>query len=174
MLKYPTLVLGILGSMPTLLTAFKSLELGVDFSKVDFAEAQSRMWNRNSLCYRNARYAVVRTDAGQTIRVLPCPSGDVLIEVQSPSSPLPVIRWIEKTEIIKTGFRPGELQAQVAPHVTEMLCYRVQEQNTVVARVIRVGALCYKEKISIYKGEVLESLKVPCPVDDDQCRAVMR
>lgn len=79
LLLYPTLVLSLAGSMPTIINAVKAWVFDVKMSRVQVVEEQRELWEKNANCLLASAVYSVEVTTGTVLSVTLCPSGDALL-----------------------------------------------------------------------------------------------
>jgi hypothetical protein len=100
LLVYPGLVLGLLGSIPTLVNAYESFRHGVPISKVQDSLEQNSLWESNVACVAGATFRPITNPDNVRIGAVVCQSGDVLLQEQRPSWKDATYRWVHWRDIV--------------------------------------------------------------------------
>lgn len=163
-------VLAVVGAVPTVMELYKAYVLGIDWSQVPFAVQQRRLWEKNYMCASQPGYEVP-TDQPVSVRVVPCPSGDVLVTVY-PSGAEGRAIWVP-AEGFKSagGFFSGIAHAQDrAPGGSETTVgtFAIQcqewssEEKTKIVRIVKQGERCFREEINVLTGKIGPRVEVAC------------
>ncbi len=166
-LMYPTLLVALLGSVPTALELVRAARLGVPFGDSAAAAAQHALWERNLECTRQGFTLVVNPHQVE-VGALVCPSGDVLLRVRPPGGD-PHYRWVSAEGLAASLARSGrgwlpvaradEAAAPAPPPAP--VCQRWLDGRRLLRR-IRTADGCIDEVIDSYTGQVLERRRVDC------------
>ena len=174
-LVYPTLILGLFGSAPTLVQLYQSWKYDVTRAEVPFAKTQHLLWQRNAECQFNppdwgTKILSINVDAKV------CPTGDILISTSSYAKRKYVWIPIEDTfnnnsdtlfGIFNTAYA-SELSFQSETDSNEILiCKRWLSNGELLRRIAIAESGCYDEIINTYNGEVIEKKAVSC---DSSCQ----
>lgn len=92
---YPTLLLALGGSIPTVLREVKSWRLGIRSSQLELVQEQARLWEKNLPCIEHQGIWEVDGPDGLVVRVSLCRTGDVLLRYHDNEWP-PVYRWVAR------------------------------------------------------------------------------
>ena len=79
LILYPTLLLSLGGSLPTVLQALKAWRLDTTYARVQIIEEQHKLWEKNVECLTHASVWEVDGPQGVTVKVTICDSGDTLL-----------------------------------------------------------------------------------------------
>lgn len=91
---YPTLLLALGGSIPTVVREVKAWRLGVQSSRLELVEEQQRLWERNLACIQEQGSYEVDGPYGIVVRVTLCAvTGDVLLRYHVRDWS-PIYRWV--------------------------------------------------------------------------------
>jgi len=192
MIMYPTLVVSLVGAVPQYKDWITALHLGVPPGSVAQAEEQRRLWERNFECARKEEPKTVTTPSNIKVVVTPCPSGDVLVEVNTPDSGKN-IRWIAlNTFLREASLAPGirkafaaeghlgaynqggstaerrkaagdfPRQAVFAQASSGVVCQKRLSNGHIIRRIRLEGGGCLDEVINPYTGQVVDSRPAPC------------
>jgi hypothetical protein len=94
LIVYPTLALSLGGSIPTVLQAIKARRLDTTYQKVQLAEEQQRLWERNLECLQQQGSYEVDGPHGIVVRVTLCSqTGDTLLRYHVNEWPS-IYRWV--------------------------------------------------------------------------------
>ena len=169
-LVYPTLLVSLAASIPTVLELHRSMKAGVPFGKSEAALQQQDLWSKNMLCTSAPFDGLtneynVRTDA--TI----CKSGDVLVRFLGPKD-RKAYRWVPVVafDAKVAGFSlMSTAVAQEPPRRQneEVVCQWSPDPGWVVRRLRdKQTNQCFNERIRTYTGNVEKRERVSC---DDPC-----
>lgn len=173
---YPTLLVALITSIPTVLQGIKSVQLGVKYNQVDFTEKQKTLWEKNVACLYNRPLYQTKIREEISVGVTICPSGDALINYSfgEESSynwiPLPRVQriasfllplhsvyaennssvLIENTIIFGAVIFSG-VEGKIATKI-----YVVEENE-------KTGTRCVTEKIDLSTGRVISKEIGKCP-----------
>jgi hypothetical protein len=76
---YPALATALLGALPAACQAVRAWRLDTTYAKVQLAEEQQKLWERNLDCLEAKPVYEVDVNAAVTVGVTLCPSGDALL-----------------------------------------------------------------------------------------------
>lgn len=82
LLVYPAILTSLGGAIPTAWQAFTAWRLDVAYSRVQIAEEQRRLWEKNLSCLDLRPVYSVSGPSGVVIGVTLCPSGDALLRYE--------------------------------------------------------------------------------------------
>ena len=178
LILYPTAIGAILGAIPTAIDLYKAFAYDIEYTNVQHAEEQRRLWMKNFACAQAMSYQQVKTTDDITVQVGACTNGDVLIEVVPPQGNK-ILEWIS-LERLRTASLTSSLSligtAHAGPDAATgvirlaqtskgVVCQAMQGPATIV-RVVREGNKCFREEIEVLKGKVASRREVPC---DTRC-----
>jgi hypothetical protein len=173
LLIYPSLALGVLGSLPTVIQGVESLRFKVPFGAVPLARESHAMFERNLDCLGSIAEAghVVRLPDNTAIHAVPCRTGDIMIRVDRPDG-RSSIRWLEGRSLMlaaRDALAPiGQASAQDATpvagggHPVAVLCMFRQPDGKIVRRVRLNTGNCVDEIINPYTGAIVTVRPAPC------------
>ncbi len=179
-LMYPTLLMAIAGSIPTLLNIFYSIQLDVSFSEVQMAMEQNKLWTKNFECSRTLpTHWSEADDKGIKIGVTVCPSKDVLVAVNGKIEPS--YRWIgfntfNSTQQFANRLVPAAIAAEL-PHPinlaqsnekTTVLCQKKLSNTRILRRVKMSDGRCFDLTVDTATGKILKKVLVKCSSDCGQ------
>jgi hypothetical protein len=175
-LLYPSLLVAVIGAVPTYFEAYRSHELGVPFGGSKDALEQNQLWEENFDCANHAVFTQITTKKAVEIGSVVCDSGDVLLRGKRPEWDRPKYRWVAGSDVapsqatgLKVGlldllFPPAYASAPAAPVAggpVQVLCQRWVAQGRLLQRVASGGA-CFDLIIDTRTGQVLSSAAVAC------------
>ena len=167
------------GAIPTAMTLYQSFSHGIPYNEVSHRLEQYDIWVRNFDCkidYRALTTAQgTRVDAGACNR-----TGDVAIKVTAPGGKA-AYEWIGFAKLQKAGVASvwpslvGAAHAEVAPRGDvwlaqaasgappgmKVMCEAMPTKGTVI-RVVQEGAKCYRERVSLFRGNLEKREEVAC------------
>ncbi len=165
-LLYPTLVISLIGSVPTAIELIRSNRTGVPFGESSAAIKQGDLWSKNMGCTEAPFDGVVNESNVKTDATI-CKSGDVLVRFKGPHEKS-AYRWVP-VETFETrtasSFLLSEAYADTAPQAKQetLICQWSPEQGWVIRRVREEGTnRCFNEKVRTYTGEVVSRQPVAC------------
>jgi len=173
-LVYPTLVISIGGAIPQFLTWIKAYKLDVPSNAVHLAIDQGRLWEKNFSCPKDKVPGTVKTPRNDTLEVIVCPSGDILVKVMQPDKPDPYYRWIafdtfttRGSHLVPTGQKAYaeeiSLRLDMLAQPGSMVICQGRDHKGFVIRVIRLpSGQCQEEVINPYTGRVVSVRSAPC------------
>jgi hypothetical protein len=96
LILYPSLVLALVGSIPTIVQHFKAWRLDSQVNRVQIVEEQQKLWERNLECLVDQKSYEVSGPDRITVRVSLCPkTADVLVRYHL-NDWVPTFRWVAK------------------------------------------------------------------------------
>jgi hypothetical protein len=177
LLMYPTLAVAIIGAIPQYQNWWQAYKLKVPARSVSQATEQIDLWNKNYECSKKENPYTVKTCRNELIQTTVCPSGDILVKVQTPDKPTPDYRWIGFNTFRDTNavaFDPFVKEAYAdetgkginlfAQNETILCQYR--DANGFIVRRIRLSnGRCQEEVINPYTGAttIRPAPCTPCP-----------
>jgi len=170
-LVYPTLILGLIGSVPTILQLYQSWKLDISREDVPLANVQHKLWERNADCNLSP------SDWDTTILSINvdakvCPSGDILISTKSFEKQK--YMWISIEDIVNNNISDSSFSlinsALASPIAFQsddqgysaLLCKRWIDKGQLLRRISNPENGCYDEVINTYTGEVISKTAVSC------------
>jgi hypothetical protein len=167
---YPTLLIAVLGAVPTFLETYKSYKLRVPVGSSREAEQQTALWQRNFECSKNSQFQTIKTQFNVEVGSIVCESGDVLLKSRPPAKEAQY-RWVSWGDIAPTKqsqvafFSVADANADTNPYVIRVqsgaMCQR-WVGNGLLLRRIRTSNGCIEEIINTYNGSVVKRYSVPC------------
>jgi hypothetical protein len=178
MLMYPTLIIALLGSLPTAINIFESIKLDVPLDEVDIAKKQVKLWNKNFECARTSPTHWSNVDEnGVKVGVIICPSKDVLVSVNGNIQAS--YRWIEyntfePTQPAANFFMSAAVAAEIPPQIQvaqnnkedTLLCQEKQSDYRILRRIKNQDGACFDQTINLATGKVIKEVLVQC---DSEC-----
>lgn len=167
-LIYPALVTALMGALPSACQAVRAWRLDTTFAKVQIAEQQQGLWERNVDCLEAKPVYSVDVDEDITVGVTLCPSGDALLRYAVGAKV--TYTWVKAPvpQELRARWDPHELVPDVdKPLATVRMvwgnrrCIRVTQGR--VRRLIMLdGTHCAWEENRIGSGVVVSRVDVPC------------
>ena len=169
-----------IGAVSQYVTWIRAGLMGVPSGSLHEAKLQQQLWQKNFECatqlsQQSANYAAI---AGEHVTVVTwaCPSGDVLVTLESLTESEDVSRrsvWValgspQKTahfldEIIPQAFAAQRPQlAQRSNPVTQVICQKRMRKKLVKRRVKRANGKCEDEWIKVTNGAVVKRQPASC------------
>jgi hypothetical protein len=175
-------VLAVIGAVPQYATWIKAYTMGVPVAAIHEAQIQERLWEKNFACAtqldRNSdNYAAI---AGEHVVVVTwaCPSGDVLVTVESVTDevsrrsvwiPLEARQTAGLLEfVVPKAFAaplPLRLSKRGVPMIT-VICQKWLPRRFIKRRIQLANGRCFDEILNARTGRVVQRQKAPC---DRQC-----
>jgi len=173
-------VIVMIGAVSQYVTWIRAGLMGVPSSFLHEAQLQEQLWQKNFECatqltQQSANYAAI---AGEHVTVVTwaCPSGDVLVTLESLSESDDVSRrsvWVpldspQKTArffdaLVPQAFAARRPQfAQRSNPVTRVICQKRVRKKLVKRRVQRANGKCEDEWIQVTNGSVVKRQPAPC------------
>jgi hypothetical protein len=170
LLLYPGAVLALGGSVPTAVNYVKAFLLDVSASRVQIAEEQKRLLERNTNCMLSSPVYEIELSGDAAIGVTICTSGDTLIRYRVPERGQPTVtfHWVpypgsEAQEVRHsraTEAEAGEVVASIT--YGRVRCTRV-EATQVIGVVQEEGAdVCRVVTVAFATSSVTGSYPVSC------------
>lgn len=98
LILYPSLVISLAGSIPTIVQYIKAWQLDTQVSRVQIIEEQQKIWERNLDCLSQQGVYEVDGPNSLLVKVSLCPrTGDVLVRYHLKSW-APIYRWVAKPQ----------------------------------------------------------------------------
>jgi hypothetical protein len=182
LLVYPGLVLGLLGSIPTLINVYHSLKNGVPISKAQDSVEQTELWQNNFACVDGAQFNPITNPDNVRIGAVVCHSGDVLLQAQRPSWRNASYRWVHWSDIAPPQGEQasiGALLGHLADAAGADRYLRVQVQqvpmrvicqrwvgNGLLLQLIWSSQGCFDQLVNTYTGLVVSRSPAYC---SNQC-----
>lgn len=173
-----TLLLAIIGAVPTGIELYKAWKYGLAFGDVARAEEQRRLWEKNFDCTAQLSYQEVQTQEQVLVKVGTCPSGDVLINAVLPNENKQVFQWVSIDRLKTTASMRsliGKAYAETAPFavklaqapVAQVQCQEwTDDGRTRLMRIVNEGGRCFREDIEVLSGKIGARQEVAC---DTKC-----
>lgn len=171
---YPTLIISLLGSIPTIIEKINSIKLGVPYGQSEIAELQNAMWKNNLHCAA-APFKWYKTESNFQVDGTICKSGDVLVRIEAPDKKTG-FWWVPVEGIIKGNNMNGLITAAnaasdipplviMAQNEAQVLCQRFIADGQLLRR-IDTGQGCFDEIVNTYTGQVTQRSPAAC---SNQC-----
>mgnify|MGYP000148726741 CR=1 FL=1 len=169
-----TLLLALIGAVPTGIELYKAWKYGLDFGDVARAEEQRRLWEKNFDCTAQLSYQEVQTQEKVLVKVGTCPSGDVLINAVLPDENKQVFQWVSIDRLKTTAALDrllGQAYAQTVSRsmvlaqapTAQVQCQEwLDAARTRLTRVVNEGGRCFREDIEVLSGKVGARAEVAC------------
>jgi hypothetical protein len=169
-----------IGAVSQYVTWIRAGLMGVPSGLLHEAQLQEQLWQKNFECatqltQQSANYAAI---AGEHVTVVTwaCPSGDVLVTLESLTGSEDVSRrsvWVafdfpQKTARFFDAFVPQAFAArrpqlaQRSNPVTQVICQKRVDKKLVKRRVKRANGKCEDEWIQVTNGSVVKRQSAPC------------
>jgi len=179
LIKLGVLAVSVAAAIPTARDLYFSWKNGVPFSQVQHRLAQGALLERNFDC--KIGYRTLSTSGNHKVEVGSCDkTGDISIKVTGATGQVNY-EWIAFDQLPKPAtqtaslmdyvvssavaaeFAPaaqGSSTIVVAQAAMDPICQA--KKKDVIVRVIKEGAKCIQETVSIFKGTVEKRQEVPC------------
>lgn len=173
-------VLALSGAIPQYITWLNEYVLGSSDTIYE-AKIQEQLWKKNFACASqldrsSSNYASIN---GEQVVVVAwaCPSGDVLVTIESPDQEMAKNVWIAlDSQQRAAGLLDGLISEVAADHgarrhakekapVAKVLCQKWLPRGYVMRRVQLADGNCYDEVINPRTGRVMERRSAPCNKD---------
>jgi hypothetical protein len=173
-------VLALIGAIPQYTTWLKRYVFGSSNTTYE-AKIQEQLWRKNFNCASqldrsSSNYAAITGD--QVVVVAwACPSGDVLVTIESPDQKVAKNVWIALDEQRRSvGFLDWLIPTAFADHgvphrrtsealVAKVLCQKWLPNGHVMRRIRLADGSCYDEVIDPRNGRVVQRRSAPCNKD---------
>lgn len=179
--KLGVLLVSVAAAVPTAQNLYYSWKTGVPFNQVPHRLSQAALWEKNFDC--KIDYRTLQTSSTSKVEVGSCPAThDISIRVTSGKQtnyewiafeqlPKPATESTALLDLFVSKAYAGEAPPEAAPIVvaqaTDMQVVCQTKSKDMVVRVVKDGAKCFKETVSLFKGSVEKREEVPC---NTQCR----
>ncbi len=174
LLMYPTLLLALIGDIPTISDLYVSYKNDIPFAAARAAKEQDDLWKKNFECVRNQKSQGIITTHNVTVEAMVCPSGDVLLHVKAPDSK-ENFRWVGlDTFSVKNAsanflVRPAMASAQntkeILAQAYTVICQRHLGEGRILRRIQYEDGQCFDEVINTYTGALISRDPAPCDSD---------
>ena len=178
-LVYPSLIIGVMGAIPTMIEAVKAYQYDVPIFTSAAAERQLSLYKRNADCLTGAALVPIITKSNVEIATLVCDSGDVLLMGKRPGWRYPQQRWVSWDEIapdstgqefsfnlfqgiISSAHANEEGGIQVAQWgPTTIICQRWVGNGLLLQRIYATRG-CFDQVVNTYNGWIVNRVWAPC------------
>jgi hypothetical protein len=175
-------VLAVIGAVPQYVTWIRATLLGVPSGTLAYATLQEKLWEKNFACatqldQNSDSYAAI-TSEHVTVVAWACPSGDVLVTVESPAEePRERSVWVgldvpeRTTSLLHEFVRQADAAdssrdaRQAADPMIAVLCQKWLPNKLVKRRIRRANGQCVDEIINPRTGRVVQRQPAPCTRD---------
>lgn len=180
LIRYAVLAVSIAAAIPTAQNLYYAWKNGVPFNQVQHRLSQAALWEKNFDC--KIDYRALSASTPTRVEVGSCSkTGDISIKLSGPKGqvnyewiafeqlPKPALESAGLFDLFVTralaedGGARGDGAAQpirVAQGGSETMC-QAKLKDTVV-RVVKEGAKCFRETVSVFKGSVEGRVEVAC------------
>jgi len=166
MLLYPTLAISILTAAPQWTNMAKGFLQDVDAKDVAMLELNNSLWTKNVDCTK-APYEFFENPNNIKVDATICKSGDILVLYFLPDGQQFSI-WVPVSEVTKKtaslGIIPSahaEGNIQLAQQSANVICQKFEDAKTLY-RHVRVGSVCFDERINTLTGQRISRTPAPC------------
>jgi len=170
-------LIALFGALPHYRDMIVAYMRGVPVGQLSQGEEQSRLWEKNSDCYKQSNPVPVKTNRNDALSVTVCPkTGDILVDVKPSGEGTEIFSWIGLNSFEKTGasilssstafaeeFPQAEQLAQVASTV---LCQRQLSAEIILRRIQYSNGQCFDQQINSFTQQVVQQNPAPC---DQHC-----
>lgn len=180
--KLGVLLVSVAAAVPTAQNLYYSWMTGVPFNQVPHRLSQAALWEKNADC--KIDYRMLQTSSSSKVEVGSCPTTkDISIRVTSGKQtnyewiafeqlPKPATQSAGLLDLLITKAYAGEAPAKsdapiVLAQASDMQVVCQSKTKDTIVRVVKDGAKCFKETVSLFKGSVEKREEVPC---NTQCR----
>ncbi|PKH88641.1 hypothetical protein [Colwellia sp. Bg11-28] len=175
-LLYPTILVALVGAVPTYMELWNSKQKSVDFGDSKKAEVNLEMWKKNLVCTARPMDPYI-TSSYVEVDANICESGDVFIRIRTPKNRVrfewvAVEKIVDSQETIVTMLNFNILNKAIASDIESyetlefnsprILCQKWINQNLILRRVEYPGKRCFDETINAYNGTIVNSVAAPC------------
>lgn len=179
LLLYPSLIIAVVGAVPTYLELLNSYNLDVPYGHSADAREQNRLWQDNFECSKKADFAnSTKNKEAVEIGVAICESGDVLLRGKRPEWSQPNLRWVSWSDVAPNGSADNKAHAllelissaeakepglgMVAQAPTgSVICQRWVAAGQLLQRIATRNG-CFDQLINTFNGWVLSTHPAPC------------
>jgi hypothetical protein len=169
-----TMILAIVGAVPTAIDLYQAWVLGIKWGQVPFAVQQRELWEKNLMCATKPGQEI-QTEQQIVVRIQACESGDVLVTAFPPGVDGRSV-WMpaEGFQASASAFGLfGAALAQDAPQTgqsTQIRAFSVQCQewaeggpsSGLLIRIVTEGNVCFKEQVNIFTGAITLREEAAC------------
>lgn len=173
--KLGVLVVSVAAAVPTAQNLYYSWKTGVPFNQVPHRLAQAQLWEKNFDC--KIDYRTLHTSETSKVEVGSCTkTRDISIRVTTGKQTN--YEWIAFEQLPKPATQTAGLLdlfvsqafAGEAPNASQPLVVAQAETQVVcqskakdtIIRIVKDGAKCFKETVSLFKGSVEKREEVAC------------
>lgn len=175
-------VLVVIGAVPQYVTWIRAALLGIPSGTLAYANLQEKLWEKNFACatqldQNSDNYALI-TSEHVIVVAWACPSGDVLVTVESPAEErLERSVWVAldgpaRTSSLLHELVPRAYAADWPLHVRKaadpmiaVICQKWLPNKLVKRRIRRANGKCVDEIINPRDGRVVQRQAAPCARD---------
>lgn len=188
-LKYPTLVLFILASIPYVKIGYQALRLQVPPNEVSRSLQQLELWNENRNCLQQkATTNIIESQDHLKTTAIICPNQDVLLTFTwtnplNPNdikqdyqwiSPRKQTRWVTTIEQSSTNQFLTVFQPAIATNLNHLEIAQAQKSETVICQkyspdkkqvilyIKTSDGKCFKRTIQKTTGELVSQISIDC------------
>lgn len=178
--KLGVLVVSVAAAVPTAQNLYYSWKTGVPFSQVPHRLAQAELWEKNFDC--KIDYRTLHTSETSKVEVGSCAkTRDISIRVTTGKQtnyewiafeqlPKPASQTASWLDVFVSKAYAADAPVAAAPIVVaqaEMQTVCQTKTKDMVIRIVKDGAKCFRETVSLFKGSVEKREEVPC---NTQCK----
>ena len=170
-LVYPGLLLGLIGSSPTIMDLYKSIQYDIPAGEVSHAQIQNRLWRKNIDC-QPTPFDWTTTVSDISVDAKVCPSGDILISAKSQEHENYL--WIAIDDIanspsysaipnlINTVYASDWAEQNTNQSDGVLICTRWIDNKQLLRRIATSDRGCFDEIINTYNGTVISKTFASC------------
>lgn len=187
-LLYPSLLIALLGAVPSILELERSARLDVPFGEGSEAEKQLKLWKINFECLnRSPAFKPIVNDRYIEISSIVCATGDVLIVGKPPDKPRQM-KWVAWSEVVPQqgartaaspfaviqvgamgkdgadgGLKPQQRTSEHDPgqEVQTIVCQRWIDKTRLLQR-IKTADECFDQTVDAARGLVKKRRPAVC------------
>lgn len=179
LLVYPTIIISVIGAIPTFVELYKSWNRDTPFGMSRIASEENRLWKKNFECSKG-EFLSVKNDFNIEVGSIICRSGDVLLRIQAPGQQS-IYRWVGLDSLTSEKMALGNLFISsahaggaggdlspilLAQTNSTVLCQRWINSWKLLRRITVQGQGCFDEIVNTYNGRIEQRNSVPC---NQQC-----
>ncbi len=173
-LLYPTLLVSVIGAIPTATELIRSMRAGVPFGQSSIALQQDDLWAKNMNC-TSAPFDGLINDLNVQVDATICKSGDVLVRYKAPREKQ-AYRWVPVEKFEQRSAQVFLISSAYAESLSDhdedtLVCqwspepgwvYRKLKLLEKESQIDPIKKKCVLEKIRTYTGEVVSRNQVGC------------
>lgn len=174
-LVYPTILISVIGAIPTFVELYKSWNREIPFGMSRAASEENQLWKKNFECSKG-EFLSVKNDLNIEVGTIICRSGDVLLKIQVPSQTA-IYRWVgldsltsERMAVANWFIRSAHAASVdgnsnpilLAQANSTVLCQRWINSWKLLRRITLQGQGCFDEIVNTYNGRIEQRNSAAC------------